>query len=230
VLRNDDDVVRFEIHDTGQGIPLDVQSRMFEPYFTTKPRYKGTGLGLPVCRSIVSAMGGELQLIRTQGQGASFRVLLPATDKRGPRPSQSQTSNGKRMPRRAKVLVVDDEPHVRRLVESALRNCEVISVESAHDALVANDNTDFDLQLYDIMMPTMSGIELYSEIERRYPSRLHSIYFMTGGVSTAAKHDELVDLTDRVLPKPLDIGALRRLVRAHASVSLNERVSNPRVH
>ncbi len=231
-LRHDDDVVRFEIRDTGTGVPLDVQARMFEPYFTTKKPDEGTGLGLSICRNIVSAMGGELQLIQEERKGATFRMLLPVTHER----TLEEITDGQNAAvvpaiRAPRILVVDDEPHIRRLITSALRGCRVIAVETGHDALVANDNTDFDMQIYDIMMPTMSGIELYQEIQRRYPGRAKNIYLMTGGVSTASKHPELKQLDVKVLPKPLDIGALRKLVNEHCDVKLLPlRRGRPSIH
>src|SRR5262249_57844849 len=69
--------VRLEVLDTGPGIPLALQARIFEPFFTTKPPGVGTGLGLPLCRGIVEAHGGTLEVTSTPGHGATFRLTLP---------------------------------------------------------------------------------------------------------------------------------------------------------
>jgi two-component system NtrC family sensor kinase len=76
-LRHEDGVVVAEIQDTGTGIPPEIRGRIFEPFFSTKPRGVGTGLGLSICHDIITRLGGDISVESTVGQGTCFRVLLP---------------------------------------------------------------------------------------------------------------------------------------------------------
>jgi signal transduction histidine kinase len=73
-----EDRVKVEVQDNGPGIPAEHLGRIFEPFFTTKPVGEGTGLGLSICHGIISGLGGELSVESQPGQGATFRILLPA--------------------------------------------------------------------------------------------------------------------------------------------------------
>jgi PAS domain S-box-containing protein len=78
-LREEDGKVVVEIQDTGGGIPPEILGRIFEPFFSTKPRGVGTGLGLSICHDIITRMGGDISVESTVGQGACFRVRLPVS-------------------------------------------------------------------------------------------------------------------------------------------------------
>jgi PAS domain S-box-containing protein len=80
VTRRQGELVVVEVQDTGMGIPPENLHRLFDPFFTTKPTGVGTGLGLPICKGIVTSLGGRIEVDSTPGQGSTFRVLLPATE------------------------------------------------------------------------------------------------------------------------------------------------------
>ncbi len=177
--RVDQPHVLFEVADTGAGIPADVLPRVFEPYFTTKEQGKGTGLGLAMVHGIVQQAGGEITVESPPGQGATFRVYLPATKAHTPqerpvRPFAPTTA--------ATVLVVDDDDRVRLLTERILVRAgyRVLSATSGPQALaLARDHAgEIDLLLSDMVMPGMSGSELAEAIVVERPHI--KVLFMSG--------------------------------------------------
>jgi signal transduction histidine kinase/CheY-like chemotaxis protein len=210
-VRADDSRVYVEIEDTGVGIPASVLPRIFDPFFTTKPAGIGVGLGLSICDRIVEAFGGTISVTSKLGFGSTFRVALPIASKvslavaeEHPMPTQP----------RSRILMIDDEPAVGRSIRLLLaHDHEVINATRALDGLARLDAGEhFDLILCDVMMPEMSGIELYEQLERRYPAYLQRIVFMTGGAFTAQARDALEQLGAPRLEKPFSEAALRRAI------------------
>lgn len=162
-----DSFFRIGISDTGPGIPADIQERIFEPFFTTKALGKGTGLGLSTVRAIVEGLGGRIELESAVGTGTDFSVLLPACSLE-PRASsrrmvaaQAQTS--------AHVLLVEDQPEVRRALVRQLRQLgmTVTEADGAPAALERVASAQYDVVLSDLSMPGMSGVELARELVKR---------------------------------------------------------------
>jgi len=204
-----------EVSDTGSGIPEHQLGRIFEPFFTTKDVGLGTGLGLSTCHYIVTSMGGQITAAnRTPGPGAVFRVTLPAAAlpvaSSEPEPAAPPRRAASR---RARVLVVDDERSVCKGLVRLLREHDVTAVAAARDALalLADDST-FDVILSDLMMPGMSGVELYQEIERRRPDLARRVVFMTGGAFTSQIHQVLETRTNPWLGKPSAASAVRAMI------------------
>jgi PAS domain S-box-containing protein len=202
-----------EIRDTGPGIPESALPRIFDPFFTTKPIGIGTGLGLSICHSIVTALGGELTAENHSQGGALFRVVLPAAA-RAPAPAKEETPPTAKppTPRRARVLIVDDESAVAMAIARTLAAHEVTVVTSARDALERLSEVPFDVVISDLMMPEMSGMELYDEIQRRLPHIVDRIVFVTGGAFTASARAFLERVPNPRLEKPFAPKAMRALV------------------
>jgi len=181
---SDDRGVVIEVSDTGSGISEDNLQRIFDAFFTTKPVGVGTGLGLALCHREVSALGGRIEVSSEVGKGALFRIVLPparndATATSGPDAVEAvEPERGRR-----RVLFVDDEVEVGRSAQRILgRDHEVKAVTSALDALELVAEESFDIILCDLMMPAMTGMEFFAELERRQPELCSRVVFMSGGV------------------------------------------------
>jgi PAS domain S-box-containing protein len=206
-----------EIRDTGSGIPLALLGRLFDPFFTTKPVGIGAGLGLSICRNIVTSLGGELTARNNDGPGATFRVAIPAASSLRDRRAGVPV-DGVKASSRATVLIVDDEPDVGRALGRVLRDHDVTSVTRAKEALaLILSGKRFDVILCDLMMPEMSGMDLYSELERRDPSAAQNVVFITGGVCTSKAGVFLDGVTNLRIDKPFDVKGVRALVQKLAT-------------
>jgi CheY-like chemotaxis protein len=209
--------VAFEVRDTGSGMAPDVQARIFDPFFTTKPVGRGTGLGLAICHQIVRAFGGEITVRSTPGQGSTFRVSLPPAE--GPA-SPIRPADGPRPGERARrrVLIVDDEPQLLRMLEGMLEDHEVDATSSANEALQRLLNgPSFEVVLCDLMMGGMTGMQLYEELRRERPEMASRIIFMTGGAFTSEAREFLARVPNRCLEKPFS-GEELEAELAHSSI------------
>jgi CheY-like chemotaxis protein/two-component sensor histidine kinase len=208
-----------EVRDTGPGIPAKVVGRVFDPFFTTKPIGVGTGLGLSICHNIVVGMGGEITARNQEGGGAVFRVVLPpASGRHTPEaPAAAATENPAAM-RRAAVLIVDDERAVGVALGRVLRDHDVTIVTTAKEALDLLDSEKiFDVVLSDLMMPGMSGMDLYDELLRRGSRAAERMVFLTGGAFTAAAKAFLGRVHNERIEKPFDATAVRALVKSRSA-------------
>ncbi|QRK04615.1 response regulator [Archangium violaceum] len=219
----EDGRARVSITDTGSGMTPEVRARLFTPFFTTKPVGVGTGLGLSVCQGIVTRLGGQIELQSEPGHGSTFTVVLPAS----PAPVGSRPGEEAPPPktRRARILVVDDEPLVGTALRRAL-DCdhEVRVTTRAREALSQlRQGPPFDVILCDLMMPEMTGVEFYAELQRTAPELAEMVLFITGGAFTEVTRAFLEQHQARALEKPLDMRALRErlrvLLESHASSS-----------
>jgi CheY-like chemotaxis protein len=205
-----------EISDTGCGIPEGARARIFEPFFTTKPIGQGTGLGLSISHGIVQSFGGSISLESVPGQGTTFRVCLP--------PSAAQSDRGLEAaapvhasPQR-RILIVDDELALARSLGRNLKEHQVEAVGSGREALAAlTRDPRFDVILCDLMMPEMTGVELYEEIQRVAPQLAARVVFMTGGVFSADVEAFLERVAPKVLDKPIELSTLRSLMSGDAA-------------
>jgi nitrogen fixation negative regulator NifL len=204
--------IEIEVTDNGPGIPPDVEARIFEPFFTTKPVGQGTGLGLPICKGIVEAHGGTLEVEGRPGVGARFRVLLPVgTASSEPRP---ETSAGASQGHGEHVLVVDDEPDVTHLLAAVLTRVGY-TVETAPNGRVALeklDQHDFHAVLSDIKMPDLDGPGLYRAIAERRPELLPRLAFLTGDTLGAATSTFVEKVGVPRLMKPFALEDVEQLV------------------
>ncbi|MCY1044460.1 PAS domain S-box protein [Corallococcus sp. bb12-1] len=201
-----------EVRDTGVGMTPEVLGRIFDPFFTTKAVGVGTGLGLSICHGIIESMGGSIQAESVPGQGSTFRVVLRSAQHEPdlyPRLSSTAQPGA-----RARILVVDDEPNVTVALQRSLAaEHEVATANSAQAALrLVNEGGRFDLILCDVMMPGMTGMDLYFELGRSSPEQAGRMVFMTGGAFTPRTVSFLRDVPNLKLSKPLDLAQLRELV------------------
>ncbi len=210
--REDGHVV-IEITDTGPGIPPEVLGRLFTPFFTTKPRGMGIGLGLSISHQIVTMFGGSIEVQSEVGKGTTFRVALPpARSEEATRAPAVARVEGAR--RRGKVLVVDDEPMIVKAVKRTLSaEHDVVTVESAEHALaLLRAGERFDVIFCDLMMPQITGMELHAQLVRADQDLADKMIFLTGGAFTAAAKAFLAAVPNLRIDKPFDLLQLRALV------------------
>jgi signal transduction histidine kinase len=206
-----------EIRDSGAGIAPELVSRVFEPYFTTKPLGEGTGLGLSISRQTIKDHGGRLTVESELGVGTVFRVVLPVLPVAGstaPLDSAALPISAA-PPRRTRVLVIDDEPFIGRVIRGALKSeHDVVTVQRASEALARLEQGEtFDLVLCDVVMPDLSGPEFYAKVAARWPQLAARLVFMTGGAFTPGTVAFMKNVPTAVLSKPFALDDLRRLVR-----------------
>lgn len=154
--REENGTVVLVVRDNGRGMDRATQSRVFEPFFSTKPKGKGTGLGLATAHGVIAGAGGSIEVDSLLGFGTTFIVSLPAQAA----PSKDVNSSG---PQMQTVLVVDDDEGVREIASRILRTAgfEVDHYGSAAEAISAmHRRKDYDLLLTDVVMPVMSGYQL----------------------------------------------------------------------
>jgi signal transduction histidine kinase len=214
VTRTNDGRVIAEIRDTGEGIPQDVMSRIFDAFFTTKPVGVGTGLGLAICHRIVTAHGGEISVESEVGKGSVFRIALPAAQSEAAAAIPTQPEA---MPeRRGRILVVDDEPLLCTTIQRVLGiEHDVTTVNTARDALrLVTDGARFDLILCDLMMPEMTGMDLQRELLAVAPDQVRGLIFMTGGAFTDSAREFLAQAPNPSIQKPFKASNLRDTVRS----------------
>ncbi len=205
--------VMVAVSDTGHGMDRQTMARVFEPFFTTKGVGRGTGLGLSTVYGIVKQCGGFIWAYSEPGLGTTFKTYLPLAEQgvssdRVPGPALR--SNGGET-----VLLVEDEPMVRRVVGRALRDSGYVVEEAANgqEALdwLAASGASADLVITDLVMPEMGGRELATRLAERFP-RL-PVLFTSGYTDNEAVRRELVQERRPFLQKPLAPETLLRAVR-----------------
>ena len=217
--------VRFDVEDSGVGIPQEVLTRIFDPFFTTKKVGEGTGLGLSVVHGIVVDLGGAIDVVSTEGVGTSVSIWLPLADES----QMPAVLAAEEFPRGhgETVMVVDDEPALVELAEELLAELgyEPVGFRSSDLALGAlrADSNRFDAVLTDETMPGLQGTELASAIaslRADLPVILMSGY-VTADIEKRARDAGVIEL----LQKPLSLQLLstslaRALALRRVSVTL----------
>jgi PAS domain S-box-containing protein len=204
--------VRLTVTDVGVGMDEEVRRRALEPFFTTKPKGEGTGLGLATVYGIVTQAGGRLDLDSELGHGTSVKVHLPATDR-------SLVPAGAAVPDAPKgrgetLLVVEDEPEVRQLTERILTSAGylVMTASGGAEALSVTSAENVDLLLTDLVMPGMLGSELVERLRADRPEL--KVVIMSGYSHAVLSGSEIADSPwSAFIEKPFTADGLLRAVR-----------------
>jgi PAS domain S-box-containing protein len=215
VTREEGGQVVVEVRDTGTGIAPEDLPRVFEPFFTTKPKGVGTGLGLSISHTIVASLGGTLTAEPAAPHGAVFRVTLRTSHE-----ALAQTSSAApraETERRAKILVVDDEPSMVRVLAELLSPHDVTIACSGREAIarLARD-TSFDVVVCDLVMNDGTGADVYQYLSEQAPDVARRVIFTTGGAFTDGAREFLGSCAQPVLEKPFDTSRLTALVNETA--------------
>ncbi|MCP3101745.1 hybrid sensor histidine kinase/response regulator [Myxococcus sp. K15C18031901] len=211
-LRARADDVLLSITDTGSGIAPDVLPRIFDPFFTTRRESHGMGMGLAICRNIITALGGHIGVRSAQGLGTTVEVSLPRSEH-----AQAEVATRKPVPPTVgkRLLVVDDEPRVLDLLKRLLRGHELVTAANGLEALEQlRADHRFDLILCDLMMPELTGMDVYHAVRETWPGLHERIVFLSGGAFTHETKRFLAEVPNRVVTKPFEANHLRELVTA----------------
>lgn len=203
-------LVRVLVSDTGRGIEPDVLPHIFDPFFTTKPVGQGTGLGLSICHTIISGLGGTIQVESAPGRGSTFTVSLPVAP---PEFRKSPVPLFERLVvERGIVALIDDEPSVLLALQRVLGpHHEVKSFTQPLHALEALPALHPDVIFCDVMMPEMSGAEIYNRLRATHPTLAERLIFMTGGAFSSTAREFLDEVQRPILDKPFTAEAVRRM-------------------
>ncbi|MEQ1501554.1 MAG: ATP-binding protein [Myxococcota bacterium] len=211
----DTDRVLIEIEDSGDGLSPDAMTRLFAAFYSVGPA-AGPGLGLALCSQIVKGMGGEIGAEGTAGEGSVLWVTLPAAGLSAPPPAVAGPGEPPVGPaglRKARILVIDDDPMILSVVRRTLEPIHaIVGTLDPTDALARIARGErYDLVLSDLAMPTASGIELYEEIKRIVPDQASRLMFVTGATTGESRR-----FVERVgvpqIDKPFDTATLRARV------------------
>jgi len=210
--------VVLDVEDTGPGIPPEIRARVFEPFFTTKAEGHGTGLGLAIVYGAVTSHGGTVEALARAPRGTTIRIRLPASARLD---SSDRSGLEAAAPAgRGRVLVVDDEPSVARLLRDALE-AEGHMVQCVEDgpaalALVLEDR--FDAVVADLKMPGMSGVELFEEIRRERPDLAAGVVLASGDTVSGDAERAAAEAGVELLEKPFDLDRLRASVQRRVAL------------
>ena len=199
------------VGDTGTGMSPDVKQRLFDPFFTTKGK-AGTGMGLAVSFGIIRRHAGSIEVDSEPDRGTTFKISLPKViaTSAAAADASSESPGVSACEAKVRVLVVDDETHVREVLIEALEaeGCEVISAQSGEIALALYDQYEgqFDAVFTDIGMPEMSGWELCTEIRER--SKTMPLAIISGWADAISVQTRNAVKADWVVAKPFDINKI----------------------
>ncbi|HET9707699.1 MAG TPA: PAS domain S-box protein [Gemmatimonadales bacterium] len=209
--------VRIVISDTGHGMDEETQKRVFEPFFTTKEVGKGTGLGLATVYGIVKQSGGNIWVTSTPGQGTTFTVYFPrSTEELSAVPEPSARISGGRAIGDTHILLVEDEPALRRAIERMLARLEyrVTVAASGDEALdaVASQRLKPDVLLTDMVMPGMKTGELVERLLAIQPNV--KVLRMSGYTAEEVASPASPESGTPFLRKPFSVDELAAAVQA----------------
>lgn len=226
------DRLALDVTDDGPGIAPEMISHIFDPFFTTKPPGVGTGIGLSIVRGIMHEHGGEVSVQSHPGQGAMFTVEFPVSSASiipVPKPADLGPAVPLPTPRRPlanavrlqRILVVEDEPTVARLISDVLAD-DGFSVDAVLDSRAGLDlarRNSYDLLICDLQLPHLDGRGVYRELLRMGSPLVQRLVFVTGDVLLPTTIEFLESCNVPCLAKPFLVEELKEIVRGALSGS-----------
>ncbi len=196
--------LKFEVRDTGIGIPKKKRSKLFRPFSqvdsSVTRKYGGSGLGLIICKRLVEMMGGEIGVESEEGRGSTFFFSLKSQEATPSRPSYLTVGIDSVVGKR--ILVVDDNDTNLQILETQLKlwKYEVVSASSGAEALAKLESSGpFDLIITDMQMPEMDGVQLAKLIKKKKPNLPIIVLSSWGDIH----YEDHADLFSAALTKPV---------------------------
>jgi signal transduction histidine kinase/AmiR/NasT family two-component response regulator len=225
VGRTGDGELRFEVQDTGIGFDAETASRLFSRFEqgdgSITRRFGGSGLGLAISRTLAQAMGGELAASSRPGEGSTFVLRLPLAHTEAPAPAPAEDAEGPDVAAGLRVLLAEDHPTNRRVVELILETVgvDLTSVADGAQAVSAFETQAFDLVLMDMQMPVMDGLTAIGHIRRAEAARGGArtpVYVLTANAMPDHIAASLAAGADGHISKPITPDRLLAVVAAAA--------------
>ncbi len=197
------------VHDTGPGIPDDIRTKIFYPFFSTKS-VRGAGLGLAIVHGIVGRLGGKVTVQSDTETGTTFTIIFRQSTHIE---DVSEITRKETTAEQLKILVVDDDSEVREVLKDMLSidGHEVVDCPDGYKALEILENKSFDIVITDLGMPGISGLELAEEVHTKYPQL--PIAMITGWGAQLDQHEAIMKGIRKVLAKPFHLKEIKALVQ-----------------
>jgi two-component system cell cycle sensor histidine kinase/response regulator CckA len=222
VILNDNDVkpygvksgkyVKISVTDTGVGIDETIQHRIFDPFFTTKEVSRGTGLGLASVYGIIKNHNGIINANSKKGEGATFNIFLPASEKKIIKETmiQKEILKGSEA-----VLLVDDEDMILDVGRDLLEKLgyEVLTAKSGIEAveIYKTNRKKIDIVILDMVMPKMGGGDVYEKLKDIDPAIK---VLLSSGYSIDGQAGKILSRgCDGFIQKPFDVKSLSLEIR-----------------
>ena len=201
--------VQLTVGDSGTGMDAETRAHLFEPFFTTKKAGEGTGLGLPIVYGVVRQAGGFIWVNSTPGEGTAFKIYLPKVEEAVEAEEAMKPAAGT-LSGTETILVVEDQPELRKLAQTVLRRLgyKVLDAANPAEALLHSGRYagPIHLMLTDVVMPGMNGRELADRLKLLRPEM--KVVYMSGYTGSAFSDREVSEAGVNYLQKPVSPDAL----------------------
>ncbi|MEM7315204.1 MAG: hybrid sensor histidine kinase/response regulator [Planctomycetota bacterium] len=211
-----------KVIDEGAGIPAEIRDRLFEPFATG--RSDGLGLGLAIVQTIVDEVDGTILVESTVREGSTFTVEFPHAE---PVQSDSNAESRFEHPQASviRVLIVDDEVGLTRSLERLLPEFEVKTCSSGEQAVEILRSREFDIVVCDLVMPGLSGLEVFQKVLTEQPKYQGRFVLMSGGIPSEEMRRTLAERNTSYLSKPFRPAELRNII-VKTFASTNREIGN----
>jgi signal transduction histidine kinase len=220
-VRDDAPDVVVRVRDTGVGMPEEVRAHIFEPFFTSKARGRGMGLGLTISQEIIRQHGGSLACESALGRGTTFEIRLPRAAQ-PPAKREERTLTPSPAPSgRRRILIVDDEPAITATFARVLaRHCDVVTAASGHEAItVLSADERWDAIVCDLMMPEVDGVAVHAWLTQHRPALAQRFVCSSGGAFTGRCSAFLERFDGPVVHKPATRAEILAAIDRVASIT-----------